>query len=126
MDEKGETVTFNIEGSMQADASKLRERAASGARGTRGTRADGKIDIVSGREYEVLEDGNIVITVVLTESAATINSITKTAASATGIEAIDHGTLTIDHYYDLNGHRLQSKPTVPGIYINNGKKVVVK
>lgn len=31
-----------------------------------------------------------------------------------------------DVYYDLNGRRLMSKPTKKGIYIHNGKKVVIK
>ena len=44
----------------------------------------------------------------------------------TGIEAIDNGQLTIDNWYDLNGRRLQGKPTKKGVYIQNGKKVVVK
>ena len=44
----------------------------------------------------------------------------------TGIEAIDNGQLTIDNWYDLNGRRLDGKPTKKGVYIQNGKKVVVK
>ena len=28
--------------------------------------------------------------------------------------------------YDLNGRRLTGKPSQPGIYIQNGRKVVVK
>ena len=44
----------------------------------------------------------------------------------TGIESIDNGQLTIDNWYDLNGRRLQGKPTKKGVYIQNGKKVVVK
>ena len=44
----------------------------------------------------------------------------------TGIEAIDNGQLTIDNWYDLNGRRLQGKPTKKGVYIQNGKKVVIK
>ena len=31
-----------------------------------------------------------------------------------------------DIWYSLDGHRLQGKPTVKGIYIHNGRKVVVK
>ena len=31
-----------------------------------------------------------------------------------------------DAWYDLNGRKLSGKPTQKGIYINNGKKVVVK
>jgi len=44
---------------------------------------------------------------------------------ATGIESIDHSPLTIDHsVYDLQGRRV-AQPT-KGLYIVNGKKVVIK
>ena len=123
---KGETVTFNIEGTMQADASKLKEKGA--AAGARRTRTEGKIDLVSGKEYEVLEDGNIVITVVLTEAPATINSIKKTEAPATGIEGVNPATnseTVSEKWYDMNGRSLQGKPTKKGLYIHNGVKVLV-
>lgn len=29
-------------------------------------------------------------------------------------------------YYDLSGRRLKGKPTAPGVYIMNGKKVVIR
>ena len=46
----------------------------------------------------------------------------------TGIEAMDNGQWSMDNgqWYDLNGRRLQGKPTKKGVYIQNGKKVVVK
>ena len=47
-------------------------------------------------------------------------------SGTTGIDAIHNSQLTIDNYYDLNGRMLQGKPTKKGIYIHNGKKVVVK
>jgi hypothetical protein len=28
--------------------------------------------------------------------------------------------------YDLQGRRLQGQPTAPGIYVNNGRKIVIK
>ena len=44
--------------------------------------------------------------------------------------SIDHSPLTIDHsaggWYSLDGRRLDGKPSKVGIYINNGRKVVVK
>ena len=44
---------------------------------------------------------------------------------ATGIESIDHSPLSIDHhYYDLQGRRVEH-PT-KGLYIVNGRKVVVE
>ena len=46
-----------------------------------------------------------------------------TAISAT---LIDKGQMINDKWYDLNGRRLNRKPTAKGVYINNGKKYVVK
>ena len=49
---------------------------------------------------------------------------------ATGIIAIEHGTLNIEHsadaWFTLDGRRLQGQPTAKGLYIVNGKKVIVK
>ena len=42
----------------------------------------------------------------------------------TGINSVDNGQLTVDSYYDLQGRRV-AQPT-KGLYIVNGKKVVVK
>ena len=48
----------------------------------------------------------------------------------TGIIAIEHGTLNIEHsadaWFTLDGRRLQGQPTAKGMYIVNGKKVIVK
>ena len=50
---------------------------------------------------------------------------------ATGIREIDN--LTIDDlrfaaagWYDLHGRKLSGRPSVPGIYVNNGRVVVIK
>ncbi len=46
----------------------------------------------------------------------------------TGIGSIDNGELRIDNddWYSLDGRKLDGKPTARGIYINNGKKVIIK
>ena len=49
----------------------------------------------------------------------------------TGIVSIENGKWIIDNgagagWYDLSGRKLQGKPTAKGLYINNGKKVVIK
>ena len=45
----------------------------------------------------------------------------------TGVETIDHSPLNIEHsWFDLSGRKLTGKPAQPGLYINNGKKVVIK
>ena len=43
-----------------------------------------------------------------------------------GIESIENTPLTVDRYYTLDGRVMQGAPTQKGIYIVNGKKVVIK
>ena len=43
----------------------------------------------------------------------------------TGIRSIDEGQFTNDTWYNLNGQRIDA-PTKKGLYIKNGKKVLVK
>ena len=52
-------------------------------------------------------------------------SITGGSGDATGIDAIEHRTLNIDHYYDLQGRKV-AKPTRGGIYIKNGQKIILR
>ena len=47
-------------------------------------------------------------------------------AGVTGIETIDREPLTVNQWYDLEGRKLEGKPARKGVYISNGKKVVVK
>ena len=48
----------------------------------------------------------------------------------TGIQTIDNGQLTVDNetgaIYDLSGRRVSAKANKKGVYIVNGKKVVIK
>ena len=54
------------------------------------------------------------------------------ADDITDVETIDNGQLTIDNYagadvwYTINGVKLSGKPTAPGMYINSGKKIIIK
>ena len=43
----------------------------------------------------------------------------------TGIDRLDNTIWATDNWFDLNGRRIE-KPTKKGLYIKNGKKVVVK
>ena len=59
-------------------------------------------------------------------------SLTMVFDEASGIESAEadsslftlHSSLS--SWFTLDGRRLQAKPTAPGIYVNNGKKVVIK
>ena len=44
----------------------------------------------------------------------------------TGIDMVRDSEFKGNTYYDLNGRKLSEKPSHKGIYINNGKKLVVK
>ena len=43
-----------------------------------------------------------------------------------GISTVESGQFTINSYYTIDGVKLNAKPTQKGIYIVNGKKVVIK
>ena len=47
---------------------------------------------------------------------------------ATGIKTTDFTDYSDseDAWYTLDGRRLQGKPTKSGVYVNNGKKIVIK
>jgi hypothetical protein len=47
-------------------------------------------------------------------------------AGISGMPGISGNTGISGAWYDLNGRKLQSIPTKKGLYIMNGKKVVVK
>jgi hypothetical protein len=46
---------------------------------------------------------------------------------ATGIRSVSAESATkADGWYTLDGRKLAGKPTVSGVYVNNGRKVVIK
>lgn len=49
-----------------------------------------------------------------------------TYGNATGISVIKANAQTADSWYTMSGTRMASKPTQKGVYIHQGKKVVVK
>ena len=61
---------------------------------------------------------------------ATARSLTMVFDEATGIQGLTPDAApkaqAAEHWFTLDGRRLQAKPTAPGIYVNNGKKVVIK
>ena len=52
--------------------------------------------------------------------------LTLVFGDATKIENTNVPNLTNGDWYDLNGRKLQNMPTKKGVYIHNGKKVVIK
>ena len=60
------------------------------------------------------------------EQAGAKAMVLQIAEEATGVDSIENGKLTIDNYYDLSGRKLNGMPTKGGIYVKNGRKVVVR
>ena len=57
---------------------------------------------------------------------ATARTITLVFGDATGVNAVESGKLKVESFYDLNGRKLNGEPTRKGVYIQNGRKVVIK
>ena len=67
---------------------------------------------------------------VFVSGSQSARSLTMVFDEASGIESLTPDAApkaqAADHWFTLDGRRLQAKPTAPGIYINNGRKVVIK
>ena len=112
-------VIFIFTGDLYGDSSKLRLKGSA----TRDTRAIGDQKLTSGAEYEVISEGDMILTMKLGEEETAFTSI-SVRASSTNINAVEADNST-DKWYDLNGKRI-NEPTHKGLYIRNGKKVVIK
>ncbi len=68
-----------------------------------------------------VEEGDYTVTVDLANMTLTIEG-----ESLTGIENINSDSNVDNVWYNIAGQKFNGKPSVPGIYINNGKKVIIK
>lgn len=86
--------------------------------------------------YDVAEDTYVYIYAIIGSSAAPahraapadavkIYSI-KVTPGATGIDTVHSAQSTVHSCYTLDGRMLQGQPTKKGVYIVNGKKVVIR
>ena len=68
--------------------------------------------------------------VLVSGSQALARSLTMVFDEASGIESLTPDAApkpqAAQHWFTLDGRRLQAKPTAPGIYVNNGRKVMIK
>ena len=80
----------------------------------------------NGANFRVEEAGtyNIQLAVLRDFNGAVFMTVTKEDPSAISTVGVD--TKADNAYYNLMGVKYNSMPTVPGIYIHNGKKVVIK
>ena len=84
------------------------------------------VEGASGANFRVEEAGtyNIQLDVLRDFNGAVLMTVTKEAPSAISTVGVDS---KVDNaYYNLMGVKYNSMPTLPGIYIHNGKKIIVK
>ena len=87
-----------------------------------------QIDLIDGSNFKVEEGNKYVIEIgekPATPAQALNAPLYMKIDKITGIETIS--TSKVDNnWYNLQGVKFNGMPTVPGIYINNGKKVIIK
>lgn len=114
-------IKFFFTGRLFGDSSHIRLKSSDS-----GTRAAGDMELYSGVPYEVKYAGDMLVTLKLEDKDATLLAvlISVPQQSTTGINTVgvDDGTAI---WYDLQGQRIK-QPVRKGIYIQDGKKVIVR
>ncbi len=89
---------------------------------------DQNIDLIDGSNFRVTSAGDYTITVM--ESPGTPRGIYAPLTIVISKDLTGIDTVGVDaksnEWYNLNGQKLNGKPAAAGIYINGGKKVIVK
>ena len=82
-------------------------------------------DVTAPLKFTIERDGQIIATTgdVMTYKA---NAISGKPAKPTSISFYKHDGLKADGWYTIQGMKLQKRPAKRGVYINNGKKLIVK
>ena len=125
----GWLINIDFEGTIKALAPQLLQLINSNTRGTEeGTPLDSDGTILSGATYRVLEDTNLELLLESTTGPLLIKSISVMAPEdddPTGISRLKADEADVD-IYDLRGRKVDSTNLRKGVYIKNGRKVVIK
>ena len=82
------------------------------------------ITLMDGANFRMAEAGTYTFELVQEGKAAPMLKVTK--VDETGINTVGVDAKADNAYYNLLGVKFNSMPTTPGIYIHNGKKVIIK
>ncbi|MBR5085517.1 MAG: choice-of-anchor J domain-containing protein [Muribaculaceae bacterium] len=85
---------------------------------------DNPISLIDGANFRIYEAGKYTISV-MEPRAINEPLVMVVSKVVTGIDNIAVDSQS-NEWYNLNGQKLNGKPTTPGIYINGGKKVIVR
>ena len=91
---------------------------------------DVEISLINGSNFQVLAGGEYTITVKAPQADGTRALqeplVMVVTMKPTAISTINSGMRNDNAWYGVNGIRYENRPTVKGVYIHNGKKVVIK
>jgi hypothetical protein len=91
---------------------------------------DVNISLIDGSNFRIEDAGDYTITVMEAPTAGlkSINEplVMVVSKVVTGINDINADKAGSNEWYNLNGQKLNGKPGTAGIYINGGRKVIVK
>lgn len=118
------TLTIDFTGKMRMLKGALTAKEAGARRAGSGQ----DMELADDQGYSITESGDVIIELETLEGPVVIHKITVTKETPTGISAVADGQKAAGTYYDLNGRKVANgqKPTAKGVYILNGKKVVIK
>ncbi len=80
----------------------------------------------SGTFSKPLTAGQHILRVTITGQYVNLDKLVLTCTQPAGIETLNAEGLPDNKWFTLDGRKLSGQPTRPGVYINNGKKIVVK
>ena len=85
---------------------------------------DNPIALIDGANFRIFEAGDYNISV-MEPKGLNEPLVMVVSKDMTGINSITVDSQS-NEWYNLNGQKLNGKPVAPGIYINGGKKVIIK
>ena len=92
---------------------------------------DINISLINGSNFHAEQSGQYTIKVMAAPATTGLKAISEplvmvVSKIATAIDSINTENTIDNTWYNLQGVKFNGKPAVPGIYINGGKKVIVK
>jgi len=87
---------------------------------------DNSISLIDGANFRIQDEGTYTISVMEAPRGITAPLIMVVHKDATAISTVGADAKADNAYYNLMGVKFNGMPSAPGIYIHNGKKVVIK
>lgn len=117
-------VTLNANQKTTLSVSYLPENA--GKKNVNWTSSDNNVAMVDNGLVVGINEGTCTITATATDGGGAYGECKVTVLVPDGIDNVNNDATTTESWYTLQGIKLSGRPAESGVYICNGKKVVVK